>query len=73
MSQTHAPWWLALAVSGLSMLGTIYTQYSHDSSVVIQRISILETHQDDTSRRLDRIESKLDRVVEWALGDTTKK
>ena len=60
--------WLALALAGLSILGTLYIEYTHTDRDNAVRISALEAHQGDTGQRLDRMENKLDRLVEWALG-----
>ena len=57
--------WTALALSLLSMLGWAYTEYSRNDRVDIQRISVLESHRTDTDIRLERIEDKLDRLIEW--------
>ena len=59
---------LALVLAGLSLLGTIYVQMTHNDRDNAQRISAIEAHQGDTGKRLDRMESKLDRLIEWALG-----
>lgn len=60
--------WGALILAGLSALGTLYLEYSHNDRELTQRVSALEQHKTDESSRLDRIENKVDKLVEWALG-----
>jgi hypothetical protein len=59
---------LAIVLAGLSLLGTLYIEFSHNDREIAAAISALQTHQADETRRLDRIENKLDKLVTWALG-----
>lgn len=59
---------IALILSALALLGTAMMEYTHTDKENAVRISKLEAHDEDRSQRLDRIESKLDKLVDWALG-----
>ncbi len=59
---------LPFILAGLSLLGTIYMQATRSDKESVQRISAIEAHQGDASQRLDRIEAKLDRLMEAMLG-----
>jgi hypothetical protein len=68
MTRPVAPSWLALLLAGLSALASVYSYLSHNDRDHETRISKLEAHQDDTTQRLDRIETKIDALVKWAFG-----
>ena len=68
---THRASWLPLLLAGLSLLGTLYIEFTHNDRDNSGRISALEAHQEDASKRFDRIEHKIDQIAEhlnWALG-----
>lgn len=58
--------WLypALIAAGLTALGG----YLHNDKDLTARVQALEAHQSDGAARLDRIENKVDKLLEWALG-----
>ena len=58
---------LALILAGLSALGTVYIELTHTDQDNANRIATLEAHQSDTTQRLDRIENKLDRLLDGLL------
>jgi hypothetical protein len=60
--------WVTLIVAGLSLIGTIYVEATHNDRENATRISALESHRADDNSRLDRIENKLDKLVDWAMG-----
>ena len=60
--------WLPFVLAGLSLLGTLYMNFTHNDRENAQKISALESHRVDDNARLDRIETKLDSLVTWALG-----
>lgn len=65
---------LTVGMAGLSLLGTIYFQFSRNDRETVQRVSTLESHRQDDSERLERIENKLDLLI-YRLADlpsTTK-
>lgn len=64
--------WGALLLAALSGMGWVYTEYTHNDREIAQRISKLEQHNTDIDPRLDRMEKKLDKLVEWALGKPPK-
>lgn len=66
------PWWLPIVMAaGLSLMSTLYINkvrntMQEDQSTA-QRLTAVETHQMDTTARLDRIESKLDALLNTML------
>ncbi len=58
--------WLypALIAAGMSA----FAGYLHNDKDLISRVVALETGRTEDGKRLDRIENKLDKLVEWALG-----
>lgn len=58
--------WLypALIAGGLSVLAG----YMRNDKDLTTRVTALEAHRTDDAARLDRIETKLDRLVGWAFG-----
>lgn len=65
MTRTSAPWWLALLISGVSLLGSMYASYTHNDKEITSRLTTVESHQGDVDHRLNRMEDKLDRLIEW--------
>lgn len=63
-----APWWLALILSAASLGWAGYTNYTHNDKELAQRITAVEAHRADDTQRLDRVETKLDKLLDWALG-----
>ncbi len=59
--------WMALAISGISLLSTIYMQVNRSDKDMLQRVTTLEAHQGDTGARLDRIESKVDLLIQGMI------
>lgn len=65
------PWWVKMLIPiilSAVLSGTIAfskTTQTNDREIV-QRVSALEAHRADDSSRLDRIESKIDKVLVWA-------
>ena len=60
--------WAPYVLAALGVLGGIYAQFIHSDQEFATRISVLEAKETVGSDRLNRMESKLDRLVEWALG-----
>lgn len=60
--------WIAIGLALLSLASTIYMQATHNDRENAQKISALESHRADDNSRLDRIESKLDHVIDWMVG-----
>ena len=52
---------LAIALSGWGFSGLV--GYFHQDTATAQRLTAVETHQADTSDRLNRIENKVDRLL----------
>lgn len=76
MERQSLPWWVpVVAAASLGAAGTYISDCGHNDREIVQRLSALESHREgdgkrheDESRRLDRIEAKLDDLVKWALG-----
>jgi hypothetical protein len=63
------PWWLApILAAGLSLMSTLYLNEHKMTLDENQRISTLEAHQADMTSRLDRIENKLDKIVDAVVA-----
>ena len=63
------PWWLPIVMAaGLSLMSTLYINKVRNTAIedqtTSQRLTAVETHQTDTTARLDRIESKLDSLLD---------
>ncbi len=56
---------LPLVLAGFSLIGVLYQEIYHNDRDMNARVSKLEAHQSDDSERLNRIESKLDRFMEY--------
>ena len=72
MTAHTPPWWVPLLLAaGLSFLGSLYVNERRTTDAntqsVAQHISALEAHQTDRDNRLDRIETKLDKLVDSLL------
>lgn len=59
--------WLAIALALVSLGGTLYIEATHNDRENAGRISALEQSRTDTTSRLDRIENKVDRLVDGLL------
>jgi hypothetical protein len=71
MSVQHQPaglTWGAIVLAGLSGLGTMYVQFTHNDRENAVRISALEAHRTDDAGKLDHIQEQVDKLVAWALG-----
>lgn len=55
-------WWLPLILAGLSLVVSAFTGYTRNDKDLVQRVSVLEAHQEDSVSRLGRIETKVDNV-----------
>lgn len=56
--------WLTLLIAGAALLSSLFVEATHNDRSNAERITALESHRTDDSSRLDRIEAKLDRVLE---------
>lgn len=61
-------WFLPIALASASLVASGYNAYQLNDKVLSNRVTAIETHFTDESKRLDHIQSQLDRLVEWALG-----
>lgn len=59
---------VALILAGLSLIGTIYMEYSRNDRENLTRIAKLEQAREDTDKKIDHIERQVDKLVEWAIG-----
>lgn len=63
------PWWLPiLLTAGLSLVSSMYVQKVRTQATDSQRIAVLETQQTDISQRLNRMESKIDTLVDGLIA-----
>ncbi len=53
-----------LVVAIVSALISVAVAYSHETDTSHQRITVVETHQSDMDKRLDRMEDTLNRILE---------
>lgn len=60
--------WGAVILAGLSFLASFYVEYTHNDKATAQRVTALEVHQVDDNKKLEHIESQVDKLVDWALG-----
>lgn len=70
-AQTWAPYILA----GASLIGAAYAGWSHsdkENAIAIRELQIqrIETERrlDVIDQKIDKVDGKLDRMVEWAFG-----
>lgn len=67
--EATVPWWVKMILPiVLSALVAGASTYFHNDRDLVQRVSVLESHRQDDSQHLDRIESKLDKLVDWTRG-----
>jgi len=59
--------WAVIIAALCSLGGSIYIQATHHDQDNEHRISVLESHRQDDNDRLDRIEHKLDQLVEHLI------
>lgn len=65
-ADASAPWrWLVpIVLSIISMLGSSLVVYTNNDKAISNRLTTVETQQDADSARLERMENKLDRLIE---------
>jgi hypothetical protein len=66
MSAKHANWTLIITIA-IALLGWAfggYGTYAADARDMTNRLSVVETHQGDADKRLERLEQKIDRILE---------
>lgn len=61
-------WLLPIAIATASLLASGYNAYERNDKALGNRITAIETHYADGDKRLDHIQSQVDKLVEWALG-----
>lgn len=66
----NMPWYTELILMAvLSGLGALYVTYTTNDRVDAQRLSVVETKQDGMDKRLDRMENKIDHIIEGVMGE----
>lgn len=70
LSFTVVPEWVAVLLSILAMLGTLYSGYAHADKESSIRLTTVETQQKDQDDKINHIQSQVDKLVEWAMGST---
>jgi hypothetical protein len=61
---TRRDWLLPLAMAGLSLVVSGWVNYSSNDKITIGRVVAVETQQKNDGQRLERIENKLDKILE---------
>jgi hypothetical protein len=72
---TAGSWYIPIVLAGLSLLISAFVGYNKGDKDLVQRVSVLEAHQEDSTSRLGRIESKMDALttaVMASLGSNSK-
>lgn len=67
VSEPQSSHWIAITALVLTLLGMAFTgvsTYGNDSASLRERVQALETKEVDRDRRLERMEQKLDRILE---------
>jgi hypothetical protein len=59
----------AILIALLSMLVSAFTGYSHNDKDIASRISVVETQQKGDHEGIQRVETKVDRLLDWAIGN----
>lgn len=59
---------VAILVALLSLAVSAYAGYAHNDKDISNRVSVIETQQKNDGATIQRVEGKVDRLVEWALG-----
>jgi hypothetical protein len=62
------PDWLIAAAAIASLLGTLYSETTHNDRDIWTHITAVEAHQQSDKDQLGHIQSQVDRLVEWAMG-----
>lgn len=60
--------WLSLILAGSSLMFGAYNAYHLTDKTNEHRLTALEVKQEKDSESLHRVEFKVDKLVEWALG-----
>jgi hypothetical protein len=58
----------AIIIALLSLAVAAWSDYSHNDKEIASRVTAVETQQKGDHEGIQRVESKVDRLVEWALG-----
>lgn len=65
---TDNKWWLPIALATAGWLGSATNSYFHNDSDLKSAITALQVQQKNAAESTIRIESKVDRLTEWAMG-----
>ena len=65
-TDASAPWrcLVPIVLSIISMLGCTLVMYTNNDKAISNRLTTVETQRDADSARLERMENKLDRLIE---------
>lgn len=55
---------MALGLAGVSLLVSAWVGYVKNDTTLVSRISVVETQQKNDGSKLERMENKLDRILE---------
>jgi hypothetical protein len=68
LGQDNRAWVVAVVIAILGYVATGFMAYNHEDKSVNSRLTALEVHQADDSSRLERVENKIDRMLEALTG-----
>jgi len=64
--------WVAIGIAMLSLLLAGWAGYAHNDKEISNRVAVVETQQKNDSDRLQRMEAKIDRLIEWMANRTAR-
>jgi hypothetical protein len=64
----NLPWWIELVVAAsLTLLGTIYVEYTKNDRLDAERLTIVETKVKSQDEKVDHIQSQVDKIYDKLL------
>lgn len=62
-------WFIPIALALVSLLVSGWVSYNNTDRITASRIAVVETQQHNNERRLERIENKVDRLLDAMYRD----
>lgn len=59
---------VAVVIALLSLIVSGYASYSHNDKEISNRVTAVEVQQRNDTDGIKRVEGKVDRLLDWALG-----
>lgn len=63
---------LTILLALLSLVLSAYASYNHNDKQIEHRLTAVEKQQENDAPRLERMENKIDKLVDWAMGGKGK-